>query len=180
VNTIPPIIKEKIDVELGKNNTVQIKCPTGTLKISHPASDYKNLQILVKQDGKILTLTNLNALQTERFLIGNYDVEILTLPRIYKTVTIKQSQVTELNIPAPGTLNIGKKIKGFGSIYSINKDGTQQWITNFPHNHSQLNLPMQPGNYRLVFMAEGALHSEATQTLDFKINAGLTTNLNLY
>ncbi|HTF80280.1 MAG TPA: VWA domain-containing protein, partial [Cytophagales bacterium] len=33
VNTIPPVIKEKIDVELGKNNTAQIKCPTGTLKI---------------------------------------------------------------------------------------------------------------------------------------------------
>lgn len=180
INTIPKVVKESVSVELGKETLVNIKCHTGKIKVTQVGiSEYKNLQIIVQQDNKPLTITHQKLMQTERFLTGTYDLEILTLPRIYKTVTVKQGQTSEIEIPSSGTLNISKKIKGHGSIYKTSNNGSQEWIYNLP-DHSQTNMPMQPGTYRIVFMADGAIHSEFTQVVDFKITSGLTTNLNLY
>lgn len=181
VNTVPPVFKEKIDVEMGKENVINIKAPTGKLLVSQKGvSEYKNLQILVKQNGKVLTLTNQKLMHVEKYLTGKYDLEILTLPRIYKTIEVKQGQTTTIDVPTAGILNIAKKMKGYGSIYKLNPNGSQEWIYNFPNDNSQVNTPMQPGTYKLVFMADGATHSEFTQVHEFKINPGLTTNLNLY
>lgn len=181
VNTVPPVVKENIDIELGKDNIVNIKTPTGKLRVFQKGvSEYRNLQVIVKQQGKMLTLTHDKLMNTSRFLTGKYDLEILTLPRIYRTVEVKQGQTTEIEIAVPGTLNIAKKIKGYGSIYQLKEDGKQEWIYNFPNDQSHVNMPMQPGNYKVVFMADGATHSDFTQTVVFKITSGLTTNLNLY
>lgn len=181
VNTIPNVTLEKVDIEQGKDNVINIKCPTGKIRISQRGvSEYKNLQIIVKQDNKMITLSNQKLMNVERYLSGKYDLEILTLPRIYTTIDVKQGKTSEIEIPVPGILNIGKKMKGYGSIYKLGPDNNQEWIYNFPNDNSQLNIPMQPGNYRIVFLADGATHSEFTQVLDFNIKSGLTTNLNLY
>jgi Ca-activated chloride channel homolog len=181
VNTVPNVIIEKVDIEQGKDNVINIRCPTGRMKIlQRGISEYKNLQVIVKQENKTITLSNQKLMNVERYLAGKYALEILTLPRIYTTVDVKQGQTSEIEIPVPGILNIGKKMKGYGSIYKLDPDNGQEWIYNFPNDNSQLNIPMQPGNYRIVFLADGATHSEFTQVLDFNIKSGLTTNLNLY
>ena len=46
---------------------------------------------------------------SKRYLVGEYDLEILTLPRIYfKNISIKQSLTTDITIPLYGSINVNK------------------------------------------------------------------------
>src|SRR5690606_16661027 len=111
---------------------------------------------------------------------GKYEVELLTLPRIKQSVTIKQGQASTVTFPPPGIFNITQDLKGYGSIYALDKNGHQTWIYNIPEGSSKLSLPMQPGKYRIVFRMRTALSSKFTYTKDFTINSNLTTTIKLF
>ena len=117
---------------------------------------------------------------TEKYLVGKYDVEILTLPRFRKTVTIKQDENETITLPIPGVLNIPQSTVGFGSLYLIKFDGTVEWIYNFENNNSKTNIPIQPGNYKIVFRSKDAISSKFTDVQYFTIKSGLTTTINLF
>ena len=82
---------------------------------------------------------------------------------------------------APGTLNIITDLKGYGSIYRLNDDESQTWIYNLPDGgSSKVNVPMQPGAYRLVFRTKTATSSRFTDVRNFTIRPGQTTSVSLF
>lgn len=181
VNTIPKVIKKDIKLVGGKENIINIKTPQGALKIEGNLKEYKNLVAIIRQNNQNNTLNVQKANSSEKYLVGNYDVEVLTLPRtFFNNVKIEQSKSTNLSIDSPGILNIPESLPGYGSLYEIKKTGEQQWIANLEDENSKSSLPMQPGKYKIVFRSKKSQGSEFTFVHKFDIQSGATTNLKLY
>ena len=81
---------------------------------------------------------------------------------------------------APGTLNITSDLKGYGSLYKLNDDESQTWIYALPETSSKVNLPMQPGAYRLVYRTKTANGSKFTDVRNFSIRSGQTTSVAIF
>jgi Ca-activated chloride channel family protein len=82
---------------------------------------------------------------------------------------------------APGTLNITSDLKGYGSIYQLNDDESQTWIYNLPEGgSSKINLPMQPGAYRLVYRTTNSKGSKFTDVRNFTIRSGQTSSVAIF
>lgn len=152
VFTLPKISKKNIKIEKGKHNIISIDAPQGFLKlqIEGSTSDYYPTTI-VKLFGDS-TIVNVQEFgKTEKYIIGKYDLEILTLPRIYlKGVEIKQSYTNTVKIPGSGSVFISKPAKGYGSIY-LDNGKTLQWVCNLNDNMDVENIYLQPGKYKLEF-----------------------------
>ncbi len=155
INTVPPVRQANLPIKPGKANVLTYKTPQGTLLAAKPAASRPTPTARCRpwcapRAGATVMALPFGARQ--KLLAGNYEVELLTLPRIVRRITIKQGQETAVTYAAPGTLNITSDLKGYGSIYQLNDDESQTWIYNLPEGgSSKVNLPMQPGAYRLVF-----------------------------
>lgn len=178
VNTIPKVVKENVAFEGGIENTVSIKTPQGTLIIKDKYKEYKDLKAIVYVNNSAEILNVQDCGKKQKYLVGTYDVEALTLPRIkFKDVNIRQGQLTTLTIAIPGLLNISDAIAGFGSIYEVKENGDHEWIYNLPDENTKIQLPIQPGNYKFVFRSNKTRGSEFTDVQFFTIQSGATTNL---
>jgi Ca-activated chloride channel family protein len=61
---------------------------------------------------------------SQKYLDGIYDLEILTLPRIYMNdVVIKQDQTFPIEIAHPGNLEMRIGKYSIGSVFYINEKG---------------------------------------------------------
>jgi len=181
VNTIPQVIKKDVFIEGGKANVINIKTPQGYLYFKSDYSEYKNLAVLVRKPGSATTLNVQRANTFQRYITGYYDVEVLTVPRtIFKNVKIEQGRTTNLQIEAPGLLNIIENIPGYGSIYQLMENGRQEWVCNLSNETSKTTMGMQPGNYKLVFRSKKASGSRYTDVQKFSIHSGSSTNIDLF
>jgi len=182
VNTIPQVIKRNIRLNGGEHNIIPIKTPQGILLIKQRNhTEYKDLvKAIIRKAGYTQTLNIHEIQQKQKYLVGEYDLEIFTLPRTYiKKTKIEQSKETVVEIPAPGLLNIISNTSGIGSIYTLQDKSREIWATNLPDNRNQINLAIQPGKYKLVFRAKMAQGSKFTQIKEFTVQSNYTTTIDL-
>lgn len=183
VNTVPPVVKRNVFLKGGTHNVIEIKTPQGNLKVNQNNTfEYDNdVQILVKESnqGKIINTQSINS--EEKYLIGNYDLEILTLPKIkINNFVLKQGQTRNIDLPAPGRVNITFSSEGIGSLYSIDEDGRQTWIKKLDLKGRNSSFGIQPGKYKYVFRSDRAMGSKYTQIKEFNIRSGQTLNIKIY
>ncbi len=182
VNTVPPVVKKNIVFKGGRHNTVPLKTPQGTLSIiQQGAGDYSNaLQAIVRKSGEMRTLITHRVGTEQRYLIGTYDLEILTRPRTYiRDVRIEQGKTKKLVMPSPGVINVVNRVGGYGSVYLINDDGSQRWVYNFEGDKGQQNIVLQPGRYKIVFRPKDALGSQFTKTKIVELREGESKGVDL-
>ncbi len=181
INTVPAVIKKNVIIKGGEHNTITVKTPQGSLNVLQQYTlEYRIPPVvLIRQNGKQETLCVQRIGSVEKYLIGKYDLEILTMPRLnFSAIEIGQSKTTTINIPAPGLLTLSDRYTGYGSVYKIKTDGTQEWIYNF--DKSPISVAMQPGSYKLVFKAAQATSSKYTDVQYFSIKSGESTNIKLF
>jgi len=183
VHTIPPLKKEGITLIPGKHSIIAIDAPQGYMRLKlmgGPAINTKNLQCIVRKKGNSETLNVQFFNQTEKYLCGNYDLEVLCLPRlIIKDVEIKQSNTTTIEIPMPGIAVINTVVNGYGSLY-VMEDNKMKWLYNLNENVTIESLILQPGSYRVVFRGKMSTRAISSIDKDFKIESGITTSVNIY
>ncbi|GAB4319846.1 MAG: hypothetical protein Kow00127_12090 [Bacteroidales bacterium] len=183
VHTIPPRRVDNITLTPGKHTTIGIKVPQGTLDLYLESRDktVQNLKCIVRQDGHSETLNVQTFGTTEKYLTGKYDLEILTLPRIYiDDVEIKQSHTTKIQIPMPGIAVIEKKAMGYGGIY-LEKDNKLELVYNFrEQNMGRETLALQPGSYRAIFRPRASNRSFYTVEQRFTVESGKSVSVKLY
>ena len=180
-NTIPPVSRKNVLLKGGTHNVITLKTPQGRLKLNHRNhSEYGGpVQVLIRRAGNHNIVHTQTSNQTQTYLTGNYQLEVLTLPRIKRTVTIDPNQLLEIDIPAPGVLNINSAVAGNGSLFLIRSDKTQKWLLNLS-GKPQSTRGIQPGNYKLVFRATNAKGSKYTEIHEFTIASGSTKTINLF
>lgn len=181
VHTIPQVVKENIIVSAGKHTIIGLDAPQGELLVKiDGVTNYEALKFIVKQakDHKILHVQNANV--KEKYLVGKYDLEVLTLPRMhFKDVAIDQSMVTTIQIPQPGKLNITNQMQAYYmDIYQMIR-GELVWIHKLPIDVQRHNITLQPGDYKLIYRAKGATRSNNTFARDFKIISGQANNITI-
>ena len=181
VHTLPSVKKENISLTEGKHNMIGVNTPQGYLNISCPGSNqYRDLKIIVRENDKLKTLNIQDNETSEKYLVGKYDIEILTIPRIYvEDVVIDQSSTTKIKIPRPGIANFSFASSGFGSIYVETPD-TLKWVYNLDQKNTRQNLIMQPGNYRVVYRPKNTKQAIYTVTKKFIIKSGSSKSIILY
>ncbi|MBC5992549.1 vWA domain-containing protein [Pontibacter cellulosilyticus] len=182
VNTTPIVVEKDLQIKPGQHNVIRVKSPQGELYLSQDGpSPYGALSAIVRQQGSTETLNVQTFGNRHKYLTGKYDMEILTLPRIYlKNVEVKQGQTNTVTIPPPGQLAIPSQMQGYGSIYELDDAGRQTWIYNLPEDNSRVTVALQPGKYRLVYRMKSAQASKFTDVQDFTIRSGATTNVKIF
>lgn len=182
VHTLPPVRIDSVTMTGDKHITVCIDAPQGSLelKVGDNSRVARNLQAIVKLKGSSKTLNVQNFGEIKKYLCGKYEVEILTLPRVYfDDVEISQSKTTIIDIPLPGIAIIKKSVTGYGSLY-INNNGKLEWVYDLRGTNTQETLVLQPGKYKVVFRSQQSNRSMFTINNDFIIYPGGTSNVNLF
>jgi Ca-activated chloride channel homolog len=180
VYTIPEVRKDSIVLTAGKHNHIGVKAPQGTLELKTSGGKrVDGLKAIVRKsgDGPILHVQDFNTKQ--KYLTGNYDVEILSLPRfVERNVPINQSKTTTLTIPEPGQVSFQGTSPGFGAVL-LERNNRWEWVTDLDENNPRQNLILQPGNYKVVWRSKKARQTLFSHSQNFTITSGGTTIVKL-
>lgn len=180
VNTIPKVYKKNITLVKNTHNIIPADCPQGFIKLrfTNATSPYQVLsRVYQKTDEKTLNTQLVGS--TDKYIVGNYEVELLTLPRIYHSVQIKQSTTETIDLPAPGQLNYSATKMIAAQIFVIRENGNAEWVCNLDQVNLKGLIYLQPGNYRLVFRQKQMKSTTYTTEKNFKIQSNKTTSINL-
>lgn len=180
INTIPPVIVDTVRVTAGKHTVIGADAPQGFLKFTTSGSQqYRDLRAIVRQSGEMKTLNYQNMNESVKYLIGHYDIEIPTLPRIMlRDVEVDQSSTTTIKIPRPGIATFQNLRPGYGSLY-VWRDNDMEWVTNLSEKKTNQSLVIQPGSYSIVFRAKNSTSSMSTVRKNFDIAPGSSVAIDL-
>ncbi len=178
VHTIPPVEKGNIEIVAGKHNIIAVDAPQGMLNLKIAGNT--NPQCIIRKQNDMQTLHVQQFNSTEKYIVGKYDIEILTLPRIKQNkIDIAQSKTTTLEIPQSGNASISRQTEGYGSIY-VEENNKLVWIYNLNSTLTQETIILQPGRYRVIYRPKNAKESIYTIERTFKVESGISTPVRLY
>lgn len=180
VHTTPPVIKTDISILPSRHNIIAVDAPQGDLELKlEGLTNYLRVPAIVRKSGKLETIHVQELNTTHRYLLGKYDLEILTLPRIYiKDVKIEQSTTTTVTLPQPGKLQIISSQDYEGSIYQYNNT-RMDWVCRIDNKSRRQAIVLQPGKYRLITRLARSTSSGSTNERTFDIQSGGSTVINL-
>lgn len=182
IHTLPPVSIDTLRIVPGKHTVVAAEAPQGylQLKMAGVSNASKTLQAVVRKKGSHSTLNVQNFGDPEKYITGNYSLEILSLPRILvDDVIISQSHTTTIEIPEPGIAVIRKSFLGYGTILLFDKNKYTR-IYELNENQTLETLYLQPGNYKIVFRPKNSRSTLYSIEQGFLIESGKTTDIQLY
>ncbi|MGZ3930189.1 MAG: vWA domain-containing protein [Bacteroidia bacterium] len=180
-NTIPPAESKEIKLTAGKHTIIPIDAPQGFMTITRQTGVYnynEKVKCVLRRANDMQTINVQLLNTTEKYIVGEYDMEILTLPRIYlNKIKIDQSQTKTLDIASAGMLNVKSLEAGDGCIL---KDGDKaEWVCNLSSATLQ-TFYLQPGNYRIEWRSRSLRGSIYTVEKKFKVASDQQINVELY
>lgn len=173
VHTIPEVILENVSIQKGRHNIIKINTPQGKINLQVDGINlFKNLNAVIRKGNEMQTLNVQDFGKSEKYIVGKYDIEVLSLPRILiKDAEVKQSHTNTIKIPAAGILTLHKGGNGSGSIY-LEEGKKLIWVCNLIESLQTENIYLQPGNYRVEFRLKQHTESENTIEKKFTIISG--------
>ena len=165
VHTLPVIFEKNISLIPGKHNTIAVNAGQGNIQlIVDGGTKYDRLQAIVRKKGTMETIHAQEFNTSKRYLVGLYDIEILTTPRILlHDVKVTQDNTTKIQIPQPGIANLTKTKNYVAAIFRI-YEGKTEWVADISETKSNQAMAMQPGNYIII----GRLKSETKTIYTFE------------
>lgn len=179
-HTIPQVVKSNVEVIPGRHNIIALETPQGDIALKIGGiTKYGQLQCIVRKAGEMQTLVAQDFNTSRRYLTGNYDLEILTTPRmVLKNVNVKQSRTTTIEIPGPGQLQLTTNREMVVQIFQM-KDNKMEWVLDVDGSRTLQYFPMQPGDYKMVYRLKSETRTLYSKTKDFKITTGGSTIISL-
>lgn len=182
IHTLPPVTIDTLRIVPGKHTVVAADAPQGylQLKMAGPSNASKGLQCIVRRSETIQTLNVQNFGETEKYITGKYDLEILSLPRItLQDIDISQSHTTTIEIPEPGIAVFRKTFSGYGTLLLSDKNKLTR-VYELNETLTLETLYLQPGSYRVIFRPKSSRSTLYTVEQSFSIESGKTTDIQLY
>lgn len=173
-HTIPPKEEDSVIITAGKHTIIGIPTPQGdlTFKMQGVNPENNQLPVIVREAGSMNTLNVQLFSEKQKYIVGKYDLEILTVPRTYiEDVDISQSHTTTIEIPQPGIVSFTKLGYGYGSVYQV-KNNEMQLVATLDLIKERETLSLQPGDYIAVFRPKQARESIFTVEKSFKVTSG--------
>lgn len=180
IHTLPKIIIDTAWVTAGKHTIIAASAPQGYLELkSLGRIEYRDMQAIIRENGKMESLNYQKINEKEKYIVGKYDIEIPTLPRILlEDVEILQSHTTIVEIPRPGIVTFLSLSPGFGSLY-LDQDEVMEWIINLDPDQKNQSLIMLPGNYIVVYRSRSSKSVMNTLIKEFSISSGTSVAIDL-
>ncbi len=178
VHTLPEVIKEDVEIIAGQHNHIPIETPQGTIELKLSEGKMRELKFMVREEGECDVVNVQSHKDKVKYLVGTYDVEILTRPRIKMTVDVEQSETSLIQIPAPGLVTFKNPGIGFGSVYHM-KEGRLELVYSFTPESVSQSVELQPGDYTYVYRGKSTQRAFYTVEKDFTIKSGKSTIVQL-
>ncbi len=180
VHTIPPVGKKGVKLAAGKHTTIALDAPQGQLELKmNGYNEYKDLKAIVRKEKEQEVLVVQDFSNTQKYITGKYDLEILTLPRTYiEGVNIAQSRTTTVEIPQAGLATIAMSAKGYGSIFQ-QKGEELVWVCNLNSISARQSIVLQPGTYKVIYRPLNSRLSIYTKEESFEIESGQSSQVKL-
>jgi Ca-activated chloride channel family protein len=180
VNTLPRIEKKNITLQKHIHNTITVDAPQGFIKTRFiNATKSYMVDSRIMQHGKSATLNVQKMNASDKYIVGKYDIEILTLPRTYMTVDVTQSSTVYADIMAPGFFNYKTIQPVVAQLFLLKENGTIEWVCNLDETVKSGSVQLQPGTYRMVYRQKNLRSSSYTIDKDFRIYSNKTTTINI-
>lgn len=181
-HTIPPTESKEVKLTVGKHTLIPIDAPQGFLQINRAVGVYnynEKIKCVVRKGGDMQTINVQQLNTTEKYIVGNYDLEILTLPRTYiSSNQIEQSKTKSVEIASAGLLSVKSLESGDGCIMQ-EKNNKVEWVCNLS-TATQQSFYLQPGNYRIEWRSKSLRGSIYTIEKKFNIRSDQETKVDLY
>ena len=181
-HTIPQTESKEIKLSQGKHTIIPIDAPQGYLTIKRPEGVYnfnERVKCVVRKSGTFNTLNVQLLNATDKYIIGKYDLEILTLPRIYINQNeIEQSKTKTIEIANAGVLQVKCLEAGDGCIL-LKRNDKLEWVCNLSSQTLQTYY-LQPGNYIATWRAKTLKGSIYTVEKKFTITSDSQTIVEFY
>ncbi|MBL7894575.1 MAG: VWA domain-containing protein [Bacteroidia bacterium] len=181
-HTIPPTESKEVKLTVGKHTLIPIDAPQGFLQINRAVGVYnynEKIKCVVRKGGDMQTIHVQQLNTTEKYIVGNYDLEILTLPRTYiSSNQIEQSKTKSVDIASAGLLSVKSLESGDGCIMQ-EKNNKVEWVCNLT-TATQQSFYLQPGNYRIEWRSKSLRGSIYTIEKKFNIRSDQETKVDLY
>lgn len=181
VNTLPKVEIKGVTIYKGVHNTIKVDCPQGILsvRIKGPTKT-ENVQVRVMQNGQTNTLNVQSLSDIQNYIVGTYDLEVLTLPRLYfEDVKVNQSDYTYVDIPGSGLLKYTSSKNIVGQIFVVSDESKDEWVCDLDPAKLTDQFYLQPGFYKLVYRVKTAVSTDYTIVKPFQIMSGENTNITL-
>ncbi len=179
VHTLPEVVLDSVRITAGKHTHIGVETPRGNLEFRLNNNRGERTTAIVREHDKTQTLYVQKLNETQKYLVGLYDVEILTLPRIYQYgVSIAQSTTTKISVPPPGMVTIQTSAGGFGSIL-VQNGLDWVWVVDIDPNQVRQTFYLQPGQYRYVYRSKKSQQTQYSKAERFSVSSGKTTLLRL-
>ena len=182
IHTLPPVSIDTLRITPGKHTVTAVDAPQGylQLKMAGSSNASRGLQCIVRRSGSPSTLNVQNFGETEKYITGHYDLEVLSLPRItLKEISISQSHTTTIEIPEPGIAVFRKSFNGYGTLLLNDKNKLTR-VYELNETLTLETLYLQPGSYKIVFRPKNSRSTLYTVEQNFIIESGKTTDIQLY
>ncbi|MDZ4845465.1 MAG: VWA domain-containing protein [Chitinophagales bacterium] len=184
IHTLPPVRKENVALASEGHNIISVDAAQGSMEILLQGKTLNNnlnnkIKCLVrkKDSGEIVNVQDFNT--TEKYLVGKYNLEILTLPPTYiNDVDVSQYKTTKIELPTPGIANLVKKYEVYGGIFLV-KEGRLQKIYEMNADAKNELIALSPGSYQLIYRPKFSKTMHNTKTVEFQIVSGESVSLNL-
>lgn len=181
-HTIPPTESKEVKLTPGKHTVIPIDAPQGYLVVKRPEGAYnynEKVKCVIRKTGSMQTLNVQLLNYTDKYITGNYDMEILTLPRInISKAEVEQSKLKTIEIPNAGMLQIKCLEAGDGCIM-VKREGKLEWVCNLSIQ-TQQTFFLQPGNYVVAWRAKSLKGSIYTIEKKFAITSDQQTVVEMF
>tara|TARA_B100000508_G_scaffold118450_1_gene98590 strand:+ start:105452 stop:106702 length:1251 start_codon:yes stop_codon:yes gene_type:complete len=180
VKTLPEQRKDNITIQKNTHNTIELDTPQGELKVNFDRPTNNNyIDVRVMQHGETKTLNTQKFDESQKYIVGKYDVELLTLPRRYKTVEVEQSATTEIVIDAPGTIKFRGAKPVVGQIFERKANNQYEWVCDLNPNSTRNEFVLLPGDYQVVYRKKHHRSTTYSETKSFSIYSNKSIIINL-
>lgn len=180
VNTIPKVEKKNVALKRNTHNIIEVDAPQGYIRFRYiNASKPYQIEARIMESGEHQTINTQRLGTTDKYIVGWYDIEILTLPRTYVSVNVQQGIKSNIDIKAPGFIKYSCSKGITGQIFMENDNGSWEWVCNLDDNSRSGQIRLQPGSYRMVYRQKELKSSTYTVQKDFRINSNKTTVIKL-
>lgn len=181
-HTIPPVESNTVQLNEGHHNIIPLNTPQGSIHFQREKGNFnfnEKIRVVIRNPSNknIYNVQNLNF--SEKYIVNNYEVNILTLPRLDKTIEVLPAKTQSISIPSAGELIVQSLEPGNGSIFLYENNQPLKWIANLSQE-TQQKFYLLPGKYKIVWRAKSMRSSIYTIQKDFEIQPHQSQLVKLY
>jgi Ca-activated chloride channel family protein len=169
IHATPKIIKENVELTIGKHNIIAVDVPIADFLVEGTVA--VEAQIIVRSDTNtktILAAQDFN--KTATYVSGKYKTDLLTTPIISSDTFLQAGILSKENIANAGSIYLNATQKLLFSIFR--NDRKQLELVLNGEIAKATSYKLQPGQYCIVYKLSNDTKSESTRTLYFIIEDG--------